>query len=283
LASVCFGVLLVCRIHLCCAGIQNGVVLLADMGAASSSSATAVVLLLLHLLCSVIHTSHQLLLLLLSLSAHLSPLPAGATACTAATPIYTGKFGTLDPCAAWPQFNYPPCGVFLKIPRRQPVSAAGNFDIGVDMITSNDTTCASRRRSSSRRLLQDTPMLGSENPIVTTNETPFLTTAPLVTYTPDGSTIITTTPIAMETPTVFTPMVGSDGTPTVDTPIVISPPTVDTSEPPIEDTPNDTTEPIRPPVVYNGGDCIVNMKNVPAAGPCTCFKGQLATKISKRR
>jgi hypothetical protein len=255
--------------------------------------------------------NQQLILLLPLLLFDMKPLPylAGTTACSAATGFCSGGFTTWNPCQAWPQYNYPPCGVFLKVPKGQTVSPAGGFNIGLDMITSNEISCVLRKRSSRRHLLQ-TPMVGTTidttTPLVITTmdtTTPVVGTGvvdtPMV-----GTTVIDTPPIAMpsDTPIVGTggdvPMVGTGGdVPVVgtggdvpmvgtggDTPIVITPPpTTDPTEPPTVDTPNDTTtDPTRPPVVYNGGPCKVAMKNMPVAGGCTCFKGQILTKLSNK-
>jgi hypothetical protein len=219
----------------------------------------------------------------------------------------TGAFTTLDACTALPQLKYPPCGVFLKVPKRQVVSAAGGFDIGLDMVTKGRLSCVlpKRRRSSRRRrLLLDLINVTAFNPSGTYVGTPDLgdgynptfvyTGFPTIVYDPNGLPLLHFPPTSTDTPFVFNPTTpdlgGENPNPDVppfvvsqppDTPIVVTPPP-DVTEPPTIDTPNDPADPPRPPIVYTGGPCIVNLKNVPGAGPCTCYKGQISTKISNK-
>uniref|UniRef100_A0A383VXH9 Pherophorin domain-containing protein n=1 Tax=Tetradesmus obliquus TaxID=3088 RepID=A0A383VXH9_TETOB len=94
------------------------------------------------------------------------------TQCSIDNGSCTGAFATYDPCQAWPQYNYSPCGIQLKIPKRQQqqqqqqqrqqqqqISPAGGFDVWLDMRTTGlPARCMIARRSNSRRMLQD-PML----------------------------------------------------------------------------------------------------------------------------
>ncbi|WIA20076.1 hypothetical protein OEZ85_005936 [Tetradesmus obliquus] len=66
------------------------------------------------------------------------------TQCSIDNGLCTGAFATYDPCQAWPQYNYPPCGIQLKVPKKQQqqqqqqqqqISPAGGLDVWLDMHT----------------------------------------------------------------------------------------------------------------------------------------------------
>jgi hypothetical protein len=83
--------------------------------------------------------------------------PAATTQCDILTTgICTGWFATYDPCHAWPQYNYAPCGIQLKVPKKQQlqITPAGGFDVWLDMRTS-DRKCMCTIARRRRRILQD--------------------------------------------------------------------------------------------------------------------------------
>jgi hypothetical protein len=96
------------------------------------------------------------------------------TPCSIHNGLCTGTFSTYDPCQAWPQYNYPPCGIQLKVPNRQQlqVSPAGGFDVWLDMRTTGESPRCMIARRSSRRLLQ--------TPLQTTTSMPMLTMPPII-------------------------------------------------------------------------------------------------------
>uniref|UniRef100_A0A383VVY8 Uncharacterized protein n=1 Tax=Tetradesmus obliquus TaxID=3088 RepID=A0A383VVY8_TETOB len=231
--------------------------------------------------------------------------------CPDQTGYCTGHFSTWNPCQAWPQYNYPPCGVFLKAPKRQPVSIAGGFDIGLDMLLTNEASCVLRRRSSSRRHLMQPPVLDTTT-LDTTSITPLADTTLETTVTPilgtaGDTTIVPILSTSGDITVVYmpgdVPMVGTTGgfntpvliTPppgdtTLDTPILITPPPADNpDEPPMVVTVappemqlDSTNFGSKPALEYRGGTCIVNIKNMPAGNACACFSGTISTQLGSR-
>ncbi|WIA40362.1 hypothetical protein OEZ86_013726 [Tetradesmus obliquus] len=238
--------------------------------------------------------------------------PPGTTQaeCPDQTGYCTGHFSTWNPCQAWPQYNYPPCGVFLKAPKRQPVSTAGGFDIGLDMLLTKEASCVLRRRSSSRRRLLQPPVLDTTT-LDTTSITPLADTTLDTIVTPilDTSGDTTTVPVlgtsggntivympgdvpmvgttgGLDIPVLITPLPGD----TMDTPILITPPPpenpeepamVDTVAPPEMQT-DSTNSGSKPVLEYRGGPCTVNIKNMPTANACASFSGTISTRLGSK-